>query len=284
MIPALDISQYQGAWQNYPCDIVMIKMSGGDAGLYMDPDAATNYTDAKAVGKHVGGYHINGWTLGAVQEASWFYRAMSPVAENDVFAIDIEKSDVPVPANAPEYVLEQINYLESKGVAGGLVYMSLSTLNAFDWSAVLAKWALWLADWAVSPQATIPTTHVYVMQQYSDGPNYDHDEWFGTLAEFDAYGWHAPVSDPIATTPAPAPAPVPPTASVNVTPEPVVTTIVTGNPKPVSTSVITPISNPVTKTENTTNPVAVNIPKTTKQVSFLQRFITSLIALLKRMF
>ncbi len=197
MIPACDVSVYQGVinWATMP-KIAIIKMSGGDGSLYFDPNATTNYTNAKANGVHVGGYHFIGWTIGATQEASWFARAMSPVAENDVFALDVERGQVAVPPNAVQYVLDMVNYLHNKFNVYPLIYMSLSTLNQFDWSPVLNKCGLWLADWAVSPQNTIPTSYTYVMQQYSDSPNYDHDEWFGTLTQFDDYGYHV-VTTPI---------------------------------------------------------------------------------------
>lgn len=74
--------------------------------------------------------------------------------------------------------------------------MNLSTLNAFDWGTVLNNCGLWLADWSVSPNNTIPTTYTYVMQQYSDGPNYDHDEFFGSIDQWKAYGYHASNANP----------------------------------------------------------------------------------------
>lgn len=231
MYPAVDISRYQGAWHDYPADIVIIKMSGGDDGLYMDSAASSNYAGAQAAGKHIGGYHFIGWTMGAAQEAAWFWRAMSPVAENDVFALDVENGQVAVPANAPEYVMEMISYLETQGVTGGLLYMNLSTLNAHDWSGPLSKWGLWLADWNNDPNATIPTRYPYVMQQYSDGPGYDHDEYFGpSLASFDAYGWHA----------------APATATTTSTEAPESTTTTTTE-APVST----PDPDPITTTSTT---------------------------------
>lgn len=229
MQPAVDISKYQGAWQDYPADIVMIKMSGGDNGLYFDPDAATNYTDAKAAGKHVGGYHFVGWTAGAPQEASWFLKAMAPLTENDVYALDAESGSVAVSASSPAYILAMAEYIHNAIGVWPLIYMNLSTLNSYNWDAVLANCGLWLADWAVSPEATIPTQHTYVMQQYSDGPGYDHDEWFASLAAFDLYGWHAPA----AASPAPVPAPV-------VTPTPTPTPPATPAPTPPAPTSVTP--------------------------------------------
>lgn len=237
MIPALDISQYQGTWQDRGDPIVMIKMSGGDDGLYMDSQAASNYTGAVADGRAVGGYHFIGWTAGAVAEATYFMQAMSPLAENDVYALDIESGSVAVPANAPDYVLQMVNAIHDKIGVWPLVYMNLSTLNAHDWDAVLQNCGLWLGDWNNDPNATIATVHTYVMQQYSDGPNYDHDEWFGTVEEFKAYGYHAPapatpappapaVPTPVENPPAPvvpesSPAPEPIPEPVETTPEPI---------------------------------------------------------------
>jgi hypothetical protein len=248
MLPALDISQYQGAWQDRGDPIVMIKMAGGDNGLYMDADAAANYSGAVAAGRAVGGYFFIGWESNAAAEATYFMQAMSPLAENDVYALDIENGTNPVPANAVQYVLDMVNQIHSHINVWPLVYMNLSTLNSYDWTPVLANCGLWLADWAVSPDQQIPTLHTYVMQQYSDGPDYDHDEWFGTIEEFKAYGYHAtpqPAPNPTPTpNPTPAPAPVPsptppvpdptPSPAPNPTPEP------TPNPAPTPVPVPTP--------------------------------------------
>ena len=84
-----DISIYQGAWQDTGEEFVIIKMSGGDAGLYVDPNAASNYKSAVNAGKVVGGYHFAGGT-DAVAEADFFVRAMSPLANNDIYALDWE--------------------------------------------------------------------------------------------------------------------------------------------------------------------------------------------------
>jgi hypothetical protein len=210
MLPAVDISKYQGAWQDYPANIVLIRMSSGGTGsLAMDPDAATNYGDAVAAGKAVGGYHYIGW-IGAIAEATYFLQAMSPLAENDVYALDAE--DIPANIDPVAYVNQMATFIHSKIGVWPLIYINFATLNAHNWDPVLANCGLWLADWNNDPAGTIATVHTYVMQQYSDGPVYDHDEWFGTIAEFNAYGYHAPVAT---NPPAPSPSPV-----VQPTPEP----------------------------------------------------------------
>lgn len=217
MTPAADVSRYQGTidWANMP-PIAMIKMSGGDDGLYMDSDAASNYTQAKAHGKGVGGYHFIGWTLGASAEATYFLQAMSPLAENDVYALDIEAIKIADPVS---YVTEMVDLISSRIGVFPLLYMNLSTLRSYNWSALLAKCGLWLADWNNDPAGTIPNVPIYVMQQYSDGPNYDHDEWFGTIDEFKAYGYHASAQAPVSVS---TPEPVQTTTPVE---KPIVTTV-----------------------------------------------------------
>ncbi|MDE1829385.1 MAG: glycoside hydrolase family 25 protein [Thaumarchaeota archaeon] len=243
MIPAKDISRWQGAWQDTGEPIVMIKMSGGDSGLYYDSQANNNYNQAKAAGKHVGGYHFAGGT-DPIAEANFFVKAMSPLAENDVLALDWEVSN-PNPVGWCNSFVTQVH--NTTGV-WPLIYMNLSTLNSYDWNPVLANCGLWLADWNNNPAGTINTPHTYVMQQYSDGPNYDHDEWFGTLAEFDAYGWHASTPQP-APAPAPTPQPAPqPTPAPVPAPTPAPTPVPpapTPAPQPIPTPAPIPTPKPV---------------------------------------
>ena len=155
MLPALDISRYQGAWQDYPCDIVMIKMTGGDAGLYSDPDAGANFNGAFADGKGIGGYHFVGWTEGAAVEANYFVNFTLPLTENQVYALDCENGAVDVPANAVQYVLDMANTIHDAIGVWPLIYMNQSTLQRFDWSPVLALCGLWLANWTGNPNSIL---------------------------------------------------------------------------------------------------------------------------------
>lgn len=235
MIPAKDISKYQGNWQDTGEQIVLIKISGGDDGLYFDSDATENYNGAKVDNRHVGGYHFVGWQMGAVQEASWFLKGMAPLTENDVYALDCENGKVDVSASSPAYILEMVNYIHDQIGVWPLVYMNLSTLNAYDWDTVLANCGLWLADWNNNPNGSISTNHTYVMQQYSDGPVYDHDEWFGSVEAFDAYGWHA--NTPPSTTTTTTQSPLPPVPDPTTT----TTTTTTVEPEPSSTTTTTTV-------------------------------------------
>jgi len=272
MIPAKDISRYQGNWQDTGEPIVMIKCGGGDDGLYFDSQCTANYTAATKAGKAVGLYWFAGWT-NPIAEAAFFVRGISPLAENDVYALDVEA----IPANVDpvawsEQFLQYVH--DHTNGTWPLIYMNLSTLNAHNWNSVLAHSGLWLADWAVSPQATIPTSHVYVMQQYSDGPNYDHDEWFGTIEEFKAYGYHAPQTVQV---PQPAPAPSPASA-----PEPVPAEPVNVEPPVVPTPPQTPPVSPPEETKPTEPQVPVIVPVNKPVVQPKVSFISKILALIKK--
>ncbi len=195
-LPAIDVSQYQGAinWSSISEPIVIIKMSGGDNGLYDDGRAAANYSGAVAAGKAVGGYHFAGGT-DPIAEADFFVRAMSPLAENDVLALDWEIQH----ADPVGWCRSFINHVHDRTGVWCLIYMNLSTLDAYDWSPVLQDSGLWLADWAVAPDANVPTNHAYIMQQYNDGPWCDHDAVFMTVGQFKEYGYHSQLVPPAPT-------------------------------------------------------------------------------------
>jgi hypothetical protein len=271
---AKDISRYQGAWQDTGEPIVLIKMSGGDDGLYMDSAATSDYESAVAAGKAVGGYHFGGGVQSAEAEAAFFLKAMSPLAENDVYALDVE-AHLATRSDVVAWVADFCTYVHSHINVWPLVYMNLSTLQAHDWSPVLTNCGLWLADWAVSPDANIPTHYTYVMQQYSDGPNYDHDAWFGTVEQFKAYGYHAP-------TPAPAPAPVPQPAPAPQ-PEPIPAPTPEPAPAPEPVPQPDPIPTPAPQPEPTPAPEPSPsnvIVSPAPSLSWLERLIAAVLHLL----
>lgn len=238
MIYGKDVSQ----WNNYVPgseDFVMIKMSGGDAGLYFDSKATVNYTNAKNAGKVVGGYHFAGGG-DPVAEADYFVRAMSPVAEYDVFALDWEIQHT----NPVQWVQSFVNEVHTKTGVWCLVYLNISTVNAYDWTPVLQTCGLWLAAPSISYDANAPISHTYVMQQGPIIGGIDQDVFFGTREELQAYGYHAPVQ---ASTPAPTPQPV---QTTTPTPEPVTPAPVTVQPAPVVEPPSTSPSPSITKTNN----------------------------------
>lgn len=259
---ARDISRYQGNWQDTGEPIVLIKMSGGDDGLYMDSQATSNYKAAIKAGKAVGGYHFGGGVQTAEVEAAFFLKAMSPLAQDDVYALDVE-AHLASRADVVTWVQDFVNYVHNHIGVWPLVYMNLSTLNAHNWSAVLKNCGLWLADWAVSPDATVPIHYVYVMQQYNDGPSYDHDAFFGSVAQFKAYGYHEP-------KPVPTPTPPSPPKAVDVVKPIIVPAPVVVAPEPV---VIEPVVTPIV-----TGPVVVG-PQPIEKGSSMSKYRKALVAL-----
>lgn len=235
---ARDISVYQGTFQDTGEPIVMVKISGGDAGLYIDSRAASNYNAVIAAGRAFGGYHFAGGT-DPVAEANYFVAAMRPLNPGEVPALDWEVSN-PNPPGWCDAFINQVRVACGNPNQGGLLYMNLSTLRAYDWSVPLSKWGLWLADWNNDPNGDVDTGgQVFVMQQYSDGPNYDHDTWFGTVDQFKQYGWQSPPPPAPVPPPQPAPPPEPPPA-----PTPPPTPPPTPVPPPASVPPTSPPPNP----------------------------------------
>lgn len=257
-IAAIDVAQYQGTidWSKIGEPIVMLRLSFGDAGLGYDTQASKNYYGAKAAGKHVGCYHFAGGG-DPVTEADFFLRGMQPLEENDVMCLDWEIQH----ANPVQWVQAWMTRIHDKTGVWPLLYINLSTLNSFDWSPVLANCGLWIADWNNNPDGPAVTSHTYVMQQYNDGPWCDHDAWFGTVEEFDKYGYHAP-----ATPPAPTPT-LPPAQTPTPTPEPPVTppqpTVTVSPAPPVRITFPAPKPAPTPATQTTAPAKKVVVPEPT---------------------
>lgn len=281
-IPGIDCSQYNGIinWPKVTEQIAMVKMGGGDAGLYLDSMATKNYYGAKAAGKAVGGYWFAGGT-DAVKEADYFVRAMSPLAVGDVLALDWEVSHT----DPVQWCLAFATEVHLKTSVWPLLYINASTCNAYDWTPVLEHCGLWVADYSVAPSDSVPIKHVYIAQQYTEIP-YDKTAWFMTLEQFKAYGVKAPDAPPkvtASTSPtkvtstssatttlgklgATLPAPTLPAPATVITPTPIVTasleplsssdlaeptTPIVNQPKKIPVDDLSPteISLPVTKPE-----------------------------------
>lgn len=207
---AVDISQYQGTidFNSVTEPIVIMKMSGGDAGLYVDSKANQNYYGAKAAGKALGMYHFAGGGDPA-NEADFFIAACSPLEKDDVMVLDWE-----IPhADPVGWCLVFVTRVHERTGVWPLIYMNLATLNSHVWNPVLANCGLWLAAWNNDPDATL-TDKFYVMHQYSSNGTVsgiagrvDLDSFFGSVAQFKEYGYQPPVTPPVEEPVAPLPTP-----------------------------------------------------------------------------
>lgn len=229
---AIDVSFYQSniIWGAVPYPIAIIKMSGGDQGLYTDSKANANYYGAKNAGKAIGMYHFAGGK-DAVNEADFFVAAISPLEKYDVPILDWE-----IPhADPVGWCWTFVNRVHDRTGVWPIIYMNLATLNAHNWNAVLEKCGLWLAAWNNNPQGDLPTHgHQYIMHQYtSDGAvngiagRVDKDMFYGSVDQFRKYGWQG--------TPAPAPIPPPPPL-----PEPTPTTTTSTTTTTTTTTTLPP--------------------------------------------
>lgn len=241
---ALDVSVYQGVinWSAVKAagyQIALIKMGGGDNGLYPDAKANANYYAAKGAGLALGGYWFAGGQ-NAQNEADCFISYMSPIEENDVFILDWE-----IPHGDPVgWVNAFVNRVHDRTGVWPLVYMNGSTATSHDWSPVFANCGLWVANWNNNPDGPAVVPMTYVMHQYtSDGSvpgiagRVDLDAWYGSVDQFKKYGFHAPTPVPPVVTPPPVTPPVePPVVTPPVEP-PVVT-------PPVEPPVTPPVVDP----------------------------------------
>lgn len=245
----VDVSQWQGVinWQAVKASGyvgAVIKVSGGDAGLYVDRLAAVNYDGARNAGLAFGTYHFAGGG-DPVNEADYFVNVCSPLDENQVLVLDWEIQH-PDPVSWVDAFTRRVH--DRCGV-WPLVYMNGSTRNAYDWSRVSQNCAYWIAWYGRDPEQDLPVNGSYMMHQYSSsgnvpgiGVSVDVDAWYDTIEVWNKYGYHAQVPAPSPTpTPVPTPTPEPtPTPTPLPTPDPTPAPTPSPTPDPVPTPVPTP--------------------------------------------
>lgn len=236
---AIDVSKYQGVidWTTVTAPIAIIKMGGGDDGLYTDPDANRNYYGAKAAGKAIGMYYFAGGK-DPINEADFFLSLCSPLEEDDVLILDWELDNHPDPVG---WCHSFIQRLIDRGAPIPMLYMSSSrtfadrdpanTMRYLNWSPVVAQnVGLWVANYSVGTDADVaikwfPT---YIMHQYTDAGRepgitdaVDMSVFFGTVLQFKHYGYHA-VAVPATPVPDPLPVQLPGDAAAPLPAEPAV--------------------------------------------------------------
>ncbi len=180
--------------------IIMIKMSGGDLpDMYYDSQAANNYNNAIAAGKLVGMYHFAGGK-DPIEEADFFISAVSPLAENDVLCLDWEiEHDDPV-----GWCNSFTTRVHDRTGVWPWIYFDRDRAHRFDWSPVTVNCGHWCPAPDKSFDADLNIPYTVIAQQGPVVNGVDTDVFFGTLDEFRAYGYHAPVpQDPISPIPEP---------------------------------------------------------------------------------
>lgn len=199
-VPFIDISGVgQGAYPltNYNDKMLMMKSSGGDAGLYLDSQLVNNYANAKKKGIIPFMYHVAG-AFTPYEEATFYLQAVSPLTQGDGYALDLE----PTCNWTPAEVLIFVQQVHNKTNCYPWVYMDRSRYASADWSAVYALCGKWIAAPDIPFSATIPGVGVYIAQQGPVVNGVDTDMFFGTLEELIAYTYLNTVTTPkIISTP-----------------------------------------------------------------------------------
>jgi len=236
-----DISYAQGAYNMDadPNPVIAMKMSGffyGSKGGYLDAQAANNYNNAIRTGKVPILYHFAGGA-DPIVEADYFLAACAPYADGDIYCLDYELEDyMNPPADPANWCLQFCERVHEKTGTWPIFYTFAAMLQRYGFDAVLKNCALWIADYAVSPNDEVPTNgHPYIIHQYQGSP-LDTDALFIDVETLKKYGYHAPQAPTPAPTPEPTPAPQP---------EPTPVTPSVEQPQPTPAPVESPTPTPV---------------------------------------
>ena len=234
-LPFKDISYAQGDYNMAANNdqIIAIRMSSGEGGLHFDTQATKNYNAASKAGKVIINYHFAG-NGDPTAEAKFFIEAVSPFAENDVYALDHELGQTAA------WCQTFCEYVHSVTGCWPLDYEDISLANSMG---VVPNCGLWLAAPSYGFDQTIPELKaglVYVAQQGPIVGGVDSDAWFGTLDELKKYGYHAPTPAPAPVTPVVNPSPPVEAAAVPTPSAPTPSTPPTAEPEQSPTPVPTP--------------------------------------------
>ena len=285
----IDTSKWQAGLSdtNISADFIIFKATEGVG--YVDPDCAGSYEEAKQAGKLLGVYHFarpDG--NDPISEANFFVDNVLGYIGEAVLALDWETE----PKGNVAWAKQWLDHVFARTGVHPIIYMSLSTVNQYDWSSVAVDYALWVARyWDMATDLNYDMTNAgpapdanwangYAMWQWTStgridgyGGNLDCSIFYG-----DATSWHA-FARVRTDTPAPAPAPVPTPAPepVILTPVPIVVIPPVIDPAPVTP--VPPVVTPVVVPPVTAPPV---IPVVIAKPSFWQLLIQFFINLFKR--
>lgn len=285
----IDVSRWQGNidWHAVKAAGIagaIVKISGGDDGLYYDPLASQNYYAAKGAGLLIGGYHFAGHT-NPVTEAEFFVNGMKPFENNDVFVLDYD-SDT---GDAVSWVQAFVNRVHELAGVWCIVYVNGSTRNAHDWSPVAVNCGFWIAWYGKDPNADLPVNGTYIMHQYTSSGsvpgvagNVDEDAVYMTPEQFELYGYHEPVTPVVPPVPViPPPSPTEPPVVPGPTPEPPAPVEPAPAPVPVDPAPSTPpVPEPAPSGPET--PVVVPSQPQAVRYNWLERLVNWLTSVINR--
>ena len=214
----IDVSSWQTGinTRTINADFVICKATEGTG--YVNPDCDRAYQQAKASGKEVGVYHFATGS-GAIAEADYFVDNIQGYIGEAVLALDWEAGAV---FQGPGYAKAFLDRVYQRTGVKPMIYMSNSTIHAYDWSAVVAAdYGLWNAGYyagytpfyGYNPDAPLiggtgpwefAAMYQYTSSGYLSGWSgaLDLNVFYGDKAAWDAY---ATAGGKVDTDPAPAP-------------------------------------------------------------------------------
>lgn len=266
MITGVDVSRWQGEidWSKFNLDFAIIKVSEGVG--FVDPQFSRNNTEVCNRGIAHGFYHyVYGSGNRPEEEANFFLDTMGQLAEGEVLALDFEEPDKV--GNAVDYIRRMAQVIIDRVGVKPLIYLNSSLLSRYDWTPVSNMGCgLWIANYGINDGKPnqYPDSQewpLYAMWQYTSkgsakgiaGP-VDMNQFFGTVAQFKAYGYHA--AQPTTTTTTQVP------ATTTTTTEAPVTTTTTEAPVTTTTTEL-PVTTTTTVESTTTTTTVVPQPDQT---------------------
>lgn len=200
-----DISKWQGnvdfTQLQTAVSFTVIRASYGLTGL--DDKLAQNRSRAETVGMEIGFYHFAYPDQGNTpeEEAQNFCDRVGSLKPGQFVVLDYERN---WGGDVVGWCKAWMDYVTAHLGAKPLIYLNLSTINAYNWSSIInADYGLWLARWDYNKDAAAPNTAwpFVAMRQYSDqesfpgiSGNVDGDVFYGTLDQLKAYGYNPSAS------------------------------------------------------------------------------------------
>ena len=210
-LQGVDLSEYQGKpdWTAIKrgFDFAVIRASFGTARA--DYSFTYNRDSARQVGIDHGFYHYAYPEYNSPEaEADFFASIVGSLEHGEFVALDFEESYT----DPVGWSLRFLQRAEAHFGVKPLIYLNQSLHGSKDWTPVAkANYGLWAAAWGSAPSAAPwPTVAIWQDSSSAVGGG-DHDQFLGTAAELEKYGYSGgattPVKPTLAAAPAPAPAP-----------------------------------------------------------------------------
>lgn len=260
------------------CDFVITKATGGTG--FVDKACDKIVQASINAGKKWGVYHYASDGYGATdatQEADWFVNNTQGYVGKGLLILDWEAGGNPHIGN-PGWAKQWLDRVYARTGVKPIIYMNNSTVNSYNWSAVIAAgYGLWVAAWpdnnkivpnyqmdpARDPSPAWDGKVGNVLWQFTStgrldgyGGNLDCNFFYGSREAWDAYARRAdqPAPPTTTTTTTVVPPPTTTTTTEEPVPEPTTTTTTTtDNPPPSTTTTTTEVPTPPNP------PVTVNI-------------------------